>query len=299
MQQSIDAQKPSFFFNKSNHYQVGYDGIPFINRSREDQIFWVKYGSSERPVSNWRLECIRAAAELGALAGQNEVVLAVNGSLESQIVASSLRAAGVKFVAVILRFRLDYNVHDYCRAVAFCEDHAIPYYFQDLDVQDFAEGGEMFELASLCNCPSIDQVLKVKLAKMMSLMNGFSILASDDFYPVHDGSNWNLVENETEASILRYQAENKVDGHFGFFKWSPELVFSLLIEPGFQSHQFKKQFLAFQFQSNHWHQSNGLEKIGFLEKRFGPILRYRHFAATQSVKIPCHQLAKMITACAV
>ena len=129
-----------FPYTHRNHFQFGYNGRPFVNRSGPSDEFTVAYGTCSRRPGDFRAECLRAA-RLVRDSTELPIDVLFSGGIDSEVVVRSFVAAGVAIRIVILRFAGGLNAHDIRYAVDYCEQAGLAYSFVDLDLLDFWENG--------------------------------------------------------------------------------------------------------------------------------------------------------------
>jgi hypothetical protein len=215
---------------RDNHFKFGYNGRPFGVRRQASDKFFIEYGRCQRPVLDWRAECVSAAREIRSRTNK-PLYLCFSGGLDSEVVAESLRFAQVPFRAAITRFKNDLNLHDIAWAVIYCEQHQIPYEFMELDIEEFYRGGEIWDYATASACIFPMLTPTMKLMEWVSQKGGFPILGSADCYLVKSPDGWKAQESEPIAAMFRFQIAKQIEAQAGFFVWNPEQILSFMLDP--------------------------------------------------------------------
>ena len=137
---SGEFETTSLQLSHRNHFRFGYNGIWFTERKKAEDRWNVAYGRCERPVADWRTECINTARLIREATSEDLWVL-FSGGIDSEVVVQSFMFAGIPFKVAITCFDSDLNRQDVRYAVKFCETHQIPYRLLKLDIIDFFESG--------------------------------------------------------------------------------------------------------------------------------------------------------------
>jgi hypothetical protein len=281
-----------------NHFKFGYDGRWFAVRQSAEASWCVTYGRCERPVRDWRAECIETARLIRAGTDLDLWVL-FSGGIDSEVVLQSFMFAGIPVKAAITCFRNDLNRQDVRHAVKFCETHRISYRLLHLDIARFFESGEALEYADRTKAVQ-PQLLHTMWA--MDQLDGYPILGSGECYlvkrsaqtegPMTPGSPdaWEMFEKERIAAWYRHLIARKRPGCGGFFQYTPEIMLAYLLDPTvadlcnnrlagetdtmrLKPSVYRKHFLLEPRKKYH-----GFENILYLDDALRPELRRRHGA---------------------
>jgi hypothetical protein len=220
----------------NNHFKFGYDGRWFVDRETPEQTWSVGYGRCERPVRDWRWECIETARIIRTKTDKDLWVM-FSGGIDSEVVVQAFLFAGIKVNAAITSFRNNLNRQDVRFAVKFCETHGVPYKLLHIDIEEFFESGAALKTAERTRC-----VHPVLLHTMwaMDQVDGYPILGSGECYlvkrkPPADAPDaaptWEMTEKERIASWYRHLMVQNRPGCAGFFQYTPEIMLSFLKDP--------------------------------------------------------------------
>lgn len=212
---------------KNNFCQFGFNEGTFNARLSPSDSFWVKYSACQRTAYDWRTECILAAHEIYQRAGR-DLRICMSGGIDSEIVAESFRFARIPFKVVILRKQPDLNLHDISWAIAYCENFQIPYEFLDLNVHEFLNSQEFFDIGKQANCNYSGIVEQIKLMEMVCLKGLFPVLGAGDLQIKRIENSWRMALNEDYWSLFFYQLQKNYSAVSRFFHWTPELIYSYL-----------------------------------------------------------------------
>lgn len=118
-------------FFKDNHF--------FYDLDLDLNKYNVKYGSINRPIDNFRKECINSAKIIGdfCLSKNLPISIAYSGGIDSEVICRCFKELDIDFTAYILRFENDLNKHDISYAYKFCKDYNIKFKFIDINICDF------------------------------------------------------------------------------------------------------------------------------------------------------------------
>lgn len=227
---------PKVQLTRGQHFLFGYvpAGAPPANfeslrkRQADSDEWFVQYGRAVRVPMSFRLECLEAAREIAAHAGPLPITVLFSGGMDSEVALRSFVEAGVPVRAAILRFKDDFNLHDYSWAILACENLGVEYRIYDLDLLAFWNGAAAAEYAERTHCVSPQLLPTMWLADQVE---GFPVLGSGENYLVKKNESWVLLEKERIASWYRHFLFQNRPACPGFFQWSPELMLAWLVDP--------------------------------------------------------------------
>lgn len=222
-------------FTRGQHFRFGYleqnasasNFQPLRKRQADSDQWFVQYGRAVRIPMNFRLECLQAAREIAAQAGPLPITVLFSGGMDSEVVLRSFVEAGVPVEAAILRFKDDFNLHDYSWAILACENLGVKFKIFDLDLLAFWAGAGL-EYAERTQCVSPQLLPTMWLADQIE---GFPVLGSGENYLVKKEMQWLLLEKERIAAWYRHFLVQNRPASPGFFQWSPELMLAWLVDP--------------------------------------------------------------------
>lgn len=229
-----------FCYTENNHFKFGYDNEDaFAGRKSADQKWWIRYGKSKYQPKSFYDECLVAAKKIKASTNKKITVL-FSGGVDSEVVVRSFREAHIECEVAILRFKNDLNVHDISYAVMICEKLNMKYKLYDLDIETFWKTTGL-AIAKKIKCPSPQLVTTMHLCDQIG---GLPVIASGeclliknvpaDYVPGKSeylSSTWSMWEKEKIAGFYRHFIENNSEGIPAFFQYTPELIYSYLVDP--------------------------------------------------------------------
>ncbi len=295
---SVKNSETVFLQSFQNHLQVFYDQEKFAFRPKAESIWKIQIGSSLRPTGDWRVELEAAAHQIWQLATQKkEIVLYVDGSYTSQVMASAFYWARVPFRAVIPRFEKDMNLAAIAQAVMLLDEYGASYELQDLDLNKFLSEGEAKEWSKKYSTDRVDQLVAMKVWKLQNVPTKFFVFPFGLVTIAHIVDGWKVLECERDYGTLLFQKDTKYAGSAGFFKWSPEVIASFLQDPRIKAivtnqlavpgmtdsvlkDIFQNYFKVFGNKN-----LNGLEQGEFLVKRFLRDLEKNSYMKTSAFSI--------------
>ena len=216
---------PKITYN--NNLVFGYNKKPFVVRKNKEDNWFLKYGSISRLPLFWREECIHTAK---IIREQTRLPIKVlfSGGLDSNVVMESFRLAGIPISAVTVKMK-DYNSHDICWATDYCETYNIKMELLELDILRFWEN-ELFVYGDICQSVSPQFLVPIWA---IDQIEGFPIIGLGELF-LQRQINTHFVydsDNEKHRVFSRFLISRKRDGVPEFFKYTPELKLSHLIDP--------------------------------------------------------------------
>ncbi len=214
----------------NNHFKFGYDGEFFVERNGIDQEFCVQYGKCEEPVMDWRYHCTQSAKQISEIYAGKPIYVCLSGGIDSEVVARSFLSANIRPKIIIIRHANDFNLHDFCWAVGFCETEGLDYEFFDLDLIEFWESGEVYEYAKVAHGISPQMCTLLKIMQHVHDLGGVAVLGAleREFRYSKKYNSWGLTELENFACLYRYVIKTKINVVPSFFNWSPEILLSYM-----------------------------------------------------------------------
>ena len=236
----------SVTLSHQNHFKFGYNGEWFRPRQSPQDVYTVSYGRCEREPGSFLEESIRAARLIGEAADAPIHVL-FSGGVDSEVAMQCFLAAKVPITAAIMRFANDLNQHDIAFAVRFCERHAVPYQFYDLDIEAFIRNRLLdYTIPVRCNAPMLAATMW-----LIDQIDGYPVLGQGECYLLRPArkqrlsiakvtsyhgvdftdAQWALQESETVNAWYRHFLLRGRNGAPGFFQFTPEQILSYLRDP--------------------------------------------------------------------
>lgn len=223
-----------------NHFQYGYNGIPFIFRKAPHDQWFVKYGACQRSPGTFKEECLETARIIRGQTNKDLYIL-FSGGIDSEVVLRSFVEADIKVRAAIMRFQEDLNKHDIDWAVEACNELGVSYEFYDLELLKFWSS-ECYQYSEKTYCVSPQLLPTMWLADQIP---GYAIMGSGECYlervdaphskdPIpltYYDEAWELFEREKIASWYRHFMIREESACPGFFQYTPEIMLAYLVDP--------------------------------------------------------------------
>lgn len=233
-----------FQYTADNHFKFGYNKIWYIDRVGPKDKWSVEYGRAERPVQNFRIECIAAASRIYEQREGLPIDILFSGGSDSEIVLRSFLELKIPMNVHIMRYDNYVNAHDWSYAYVICQNLNIKPIFHDLDLVKFWESGDCMQYADVSKCVSPQLLAHMWL---MDQVDGIPVMGSGESYTARldiSGKRtvefnednygrhtpWVLYEREKIASWYRYPMKKGRPAVPGFFQYSPELMLSFLTD---------------------------------------------------------------------
>jgi hypothetical protein len=216
--------------SKNNFFKFGYNERVFSNRQNLQDTFWVSYEKCQRPVGDFKSECLIAAQEIYKTYG-DKIRLCLSGGMDSEIMAESFRLAKIPFKAVIMKFYDDLNLHDIQWAIDYCLKHNLEYEFYHLNALDFLNSENFNVISTKTGCVAPGIVFQIKMVLDLTARGYIPIVGAGDCWFKKINEFWYLSHSEVYTSLWRAQLQYQFQAVMRFFQWSAELVYSFLIDP--------------------------------------------------------------------
>lgn len=219
LEQDIDMSSEVFLCHK-NHLDFSWTG-----KERDFQLRWQR---CESQPGTFKEECLRAA-QLIFQRTDKKIAILMSGGIDCEIIARSFLELGIPFVALSYRFKAGSD-HDIRHAAAFCGVHNIQHDILDFDEVSFVEN-EIFSLAEDFQCPDPYPLFEIERFKRAAPFfpifgNGEPTLRYN-----HDQDGAYLSESGSDYVVWQWQRQTKQEGCYNFFKYTPELFNSFLLDP--------------------------------------------------------------------
>lgn len=232
---------------------------------------------TQRPSSP--LEEAHRAAKI--ISDYGDTVLCLSGGVDSEMMARVFLSCGVNFKVAILRFTNDLNINDIVYAENFCKFYNLKYEFVDLDIVDFNNSDKLVYYNEKYSCTSpqfaaylwfLDQLKgyfpcmadiipiigsgkdSIERITNIETQHGFGVYYVSEMKKPLDLLDMKHVSelvyslpNEAKLSLVRYFQMNKTNGAPLFFKYTPELIYSMLTHPAMK--EFIKSKKAWSYEN--------------------------------------------------
>lgn len=242
-----------FQYTYNNHFKFGYLQQNLENqfvknlygsRISESDSWIVEYGQCEKNVADFRTECINAAQKIYDNRQGLKIDVLFSGGSDSEIVLRSFLELGVDFNVHIMRYDDYLNAHDWCYAYTICQNLNIKPIFHDLNLLKFWETEKFRNFAVISKCVSPQLVSHMWL---MDKIDGLAVMGSGECYTARmdilenratnfNDANysrhvpWVLYEREKIACWYRFPMARSQPAIPGFFQYTPEIMYSFLID---------------------------------------------------------------------
>lgn len=223
--------------SKNNHLKWGYNGIIGSERKNLYDKFFIGYGKIQRPVQDFRSECITAAKEIANYCRSinKRPLVFYSGGIDSESIILSFLLSGEDFSICHLRFRQGLNNHETDYARRFCSKHNLDLIEYSINTLDFLTSEETFKKAVRDNVRMIETYL----------MTGVTGRIKEKYYPIldHPGtylyrentdlskfSNWIYKDYECIMFYYNHCKNINMPACPSFFHWSPEIIAAFLLD---------------------------------------------------------------------
>lgn len=227
-----------FEYTFENHFQFGYlNGSTFSNRVSPGDTFVASYGKCRTQISSWR-EANRQACIDIAQKSSSQIYILFSGGTDSEICIRSFIEAEIPFKIATLRFTHGLNSHDLYYVEKLKQELNLPVSYFDLDILDFWESNDFYNLVDRIQCVSPILACHLWLADQL---DGLPIIAQgephlkkeipSDYIPGHSPylpSKWNLLESERLCSLYKHFSLQGRPAIPGFFQFLPEQIYTYL-----------------------------------------------------------------------
>lgn len=190
----------------------------------ETDTFVVQCGELSRTPETPLNEAVKCAQYIYETQA-DKIKLCLSGGVDSESMARAFLEAKVPFEAVFLKFLSGLNQYDIATNINWCEANGISYSTVDLDILNFFDSGQYYELADTYRCPSPQLAAHMWLLEQI---DGLPILAGNPMAPIWKSEHWYFVglPGELHTSYFNFFEANQISGVPWFFLYSPELAAS-------------------------------------------------------------------------
>lgn len=194
--------------------------------SADIQIFTSKINIMGRKPKHAKAESVVAAKKIADLAGEKLSICLLPG-LESKLMFEIFCEAGLKFDAVILKFKDNLNSDFVNEAIEMCHSRNIKPTVADIDIIHFLESGKFFEYAEKYECRAPEICLHLWL---LDQIGSAPVLSGSFAVPlIHEGLvYWSGIPTDLHVPYFNYFEKNKRAGEPCFFLNSIEFAVSFL-----------------------------------------------------------------------
>lgn len=225
-------------FTYNNHLKYYISDRLYGYRQNPYEKFYVEVGKVDKEhynKSNFVQELYRTA-ELVTEDFGKDVTVMFSGGTDSEIVLRSLKHIGAKPNIFFIKFKDDYNAHDYNEAIKIIEDLNLKLNVIEFDVIDFYKSGQAFEFSKEIQCRQLAYL--VVLHNILKL-NSPSIMGGELFLQRQtntNGSKWHYTFRENEdGAAIRFSLKYNIPLVNEYFSYTPELMAYYIEHPIIQS----------------------------------------------------------------
>lgn len=216
-------------FTLNNYFKMGYESQPFTMRSKREEIFFTQYLSCGRSTFDFRTECGLAAHQIAGVAAATSKPISIvyEGNPWSFSLMEIFRAAQIPFTVAILRLHEDKNIQFVSQAVHHCEEMGITYKLLNLNLNQIFDSSSFIKIGLAFGCQYLTQALVIAQC---------AELVKEGFFPVYGQGipliekrkgAWILADREFHFSLFRFCIKNNISAVPSFFRWSPEIFYSV------------------------------------------------------------------------
>lgn len=209
-----------------NHFKYAYNGENFTFRKNPDDIWSISFGKCERPVLDFKTECLKAA-EYICNNTNLPIIIMFSGGIDSEIILRTFLEIGAEVTAVTLQLNNNLNYHDIKYAIEVCEELKAPHKIFQLDIFDFFQNMLPYYIEHIAPILPVYCVM----LWLIDQLDGQYVITGNGVLPIirHNDLLY-LVEKELYLVISRYCILNNLEGAPEFFHYSPEMMLSYLNE---------------------------------------------------------------------
>lgn len=229
-----------------NHFTFGYNQKPFAKKENyfKDE-FYCEYSRCQRPVNNFKQECIYTALEVfnQATALSRTPYIFLSGGLDSEVVVKAFIDAGVKFKTISFRLENNLSSHETLYINKFVQKHELDHEFYDIEL-DWLSSQQALDWCYQSLCIRSEMLPHMKLMKhVWENLNGFPVLGNGDLYVSKEINKswlladrslpkyeWLYIEYEYIVAWFRFAIEHQILGALAFFQHNPYIVLSMIKE---------------------------------------------------------------------
>ena len=236
-------------WTQNNHLKFGYNDEWFNHHYSNNDRFHVGYGTVDpNNVGTWREEHIRAAKLIRA-STDKPICIMMSGGMDAELAAAAFIEAGIEFSVATLEFNDPYrNSHETICAKKFCERFGIEQTMYELDLDDFLE--DALDYAKQSRIFEGFRATKFWLADQIVAKGYYPIIGQGELYMLrgsemeetykadlfkvrneYEDDKWYLVEKESVFGWNKHFLSNDIEGCPAFFQYTPEQMYSFLLDP--------------------------------------------------------------------
>ena len=226
---------------RGNHFQWGYNDVPWSRRVRLYDRFFSRYGKvseefRQKPTT-LREETINTARQIAEHCRQinKKPMIFYSGGLDSEVVIAAFLQSGENFSVGHLKYVPEYNYHDTMWVYRFCRANGLDLKEYEIDPIKFLSSDAAFQTAVDDNARLVQMQLVTYLMDTVKdeyypiLGNGEPYLFRDNPNP-DEFSRWIFKELEYMMPWYNHAMNNHIHSCPGFFQWTPEVTVSFLLD---------------------------------------------------------------------
>ena len=218
--------QPSISLCYQNHLSISSNAYHSTAKSRQFELSWSPCRS--QPL-DFKSECLRAV-QLLSEETHKELIVAMSGGIDCEIVARCLLEMQIPFRALSYSFHGGSD-HDLRWARSFCKQHSIPHEVISFDEDQFIRE-TLPTLAEEFFCPDPYPLFEIERFRRVS-ESAFPIFGNGEPCLTAELSSQNLTLSESSSDFVvwSWQMSRQRSGCYNFFKYTPELFASYLLDP--------------------------------------------------------------------
>lgn len=224
--------------SKNNHMIIGYNDIPWSNRTDLYDRFFIKFGKVSKIPRSFREACIQSAEEISdrCLKINRIPMILYSGGIDSETIIASFITAGKKFSVAHVKYVPNYNRHETEYVYRFCDKHKLDLKEFEIDPIEYFSRNDVLLNAVADNARLIE----------LQLITAITDTIKDFYFPISDHpgvmlyrentvlseiSQWYWKDYEHLSSYFFHCLRKKINACPSFYHWSPEIILAFLLDP--------------------------------------------------------------------
>ena len=189
----------------------------------------IKIATPQGSIDNYFVESQRAA-ELVWAQKQGKVYIMYSGGVDSEYTLKLFHSMGMEVTPVIVRLTPNYNNHDTEYAFKFCSSIGLTPLVIDINFDYFVKSGLILDIAKSAE---LDIFQYPAILHAISQLDGTVICSTGEpavrLNP--DTNKWNVIFNQYDYTFFKYFEKNSIPGTPFFITYTPEMLFSFILDP--------------------------------------------------------------------
>lgn len=218
-------------YTHQNTLTFGYGGGT-LNEKRAGDSLEFNVSRCSRPVLSFREECKNTALVIQEQAGDRPIYLLLSGGMDSVAMVMGFIEAGVSFKTATYEFNGGQNEHEMEHVRSIVQMHKLDATFYKMDGVKFLTGEEAHELFVQTHSFELGCLPLMKLMEHVWFeLGGFPVFGGGDMDLIKMNGQWHYARFESYISRYWYSRQRGIGVFASFFQHTPEIMYSILIEP--------------------------------------------------------------------